>query len=418
MMNSRLAIALAALGILSACGGDLSSNPTGQFVQPDLSRFRDNVGHRMTAAQLGLWPRPGPAVPLCGPVPAGYARCFAWRRTDIAGIGPAGIAYGYGPSDLQAAYNLAKYSRTGGKGKTVAVVDAYNDPYAESDLAVYRKYFHLPKCSSSNGCFTKQAYTTTIDEDWAGEQSLDVDMVSAICPNCHIVLVEAASSSIADLSAAEQYATAHAGFVSNSWGYHESARDYDKYFKPYDKYFSVKGVTITASSGDHGYIPPAWWPAILTSVTGAGGTSLYVYCCPELYWYQTSWAYASSSCSTIYKTPSFQKRISTGCSERASADASAVADPNTGVAIFDSYIGHGWAVSGGTSAASPIIASVFALAGNAGSNNNAYLYEHASGLTNVTSGPRNGPCGPPLCQPGTGWNGPTGLGTPNGIAAF
>jgi len=417
-MNSRLAIALIALGILTACSG-LTSNPAGRAVQPDLLNFNVGAEHRATAAELGLWPRPGPAVPVCGPVPAGYVRCLAWRRTDINGIGPAGVVYGYGPSDLQDAYKLARYSRNDGKGTTVAVVDVYDDLTAESDLAIYRKYFHLPKCTSSNGCFSKQVYTTQTDNGVNDfEQSIDVDMVSAICPNCHILLVEAATNSIANYSTAEAYATAHAGYVSNSWGGPESVRDYKKYFKPYDKYFSAKGVTITASSGDSGYIPPAQWPAILPSVTGAGGTSLYVYCCPELYWYQTSWAYAGSGCSKIYATPSFQKGISTGCSKRASADASAVADPSTGVTIYCSCIDHGWGVSGGTSVASPIIASVFALAGNAGSNNNTFLYAHASDLTNITSGPPNGPCGPPLCQPGTGWNGPTGLGTPNRIAAF
>ena len=231
-------------------------------------------------------------------------------------------------------------------------------------------------------------------------------MVSAICPNCKILLVEAESASPSALSTAEKYATAHANYVSNSWSGNEGK-------KSYDGDYHVGGVGITAATGDSGYNSRAQWPAILPSVIGVGGTSLKSVS-PRS---ETAWSGAGSGCSTIYRKPSFQTGIDTGCSNRAQADASAVADPDTGVAVFDSFHQSGWVVFGGTSVATPIIASVFALAGNAGTNNPGNLYSHASAMNDVTSG-SNGGCGAPLCKAGVGWDGPTGLGTPNGIAAF
>jgi subtilase family serine protease len=311
---------------------------------------------------------------------------------------------GYGPADLQTAYNLTPYSKNNGTGITVAIVDAYDDPRAASDLAVYRAQYGLPKCGS--GCFTKVKMTNRGNIGWASEESLDVDMVSAICPKCKILLVEAASATISALTNAEKYATAHANYVSNSWGGSEGTTGYDKYY-------NVSGVAITAATGDSGYNYVAQWPAILPSVIGAGGTTLLT-TNPRA---ESAWSGAGSGCSTIYAKPSFQQGINTGCSARAQADTSADADPYTGVAVYDTDGYGGWLVFGGTSVASPIIASVFALAGNTATNNNSYLYAHTSSLNDVTTG-SNGGCGPPLCVAGTGWDGPTGLGTPNGIGAF
>src|SRR5579863_5708746 len=152
--------------------------------------------HRPTAAELGLWPREGPAVRVCGDVGEGYARCQAWLRTDVAGKIRPDTPGGYAPSDLQRAYGVAIDSRTKGGGETVAIVDAYDDPKAASDLRTYRAEYDLPPCTPSNGCFTQRKFTSHTDPGWTGEESLDVDMVSAICPNCKILLVEAASSRI------------------------------------------------------------------------------------------------------------------------------------------------------------------------------------------------------------------------------
>jgi len=264
----------------------------------------------------------------------------------------------------------------------------------------------LPACTTTNGCFTKVQFGKRTNTGWAEEESLDVDMASAICPNCHILLVEAASNSTANLTTAEQYATAHAHFVSNSWSGSEGSTSFDSSY-------NVAGVAITAATGDSGFNATAQWPAILPSVTGVGGTSL-TSVSPRV---ESAWSGAGSGCSKIYATPSFQSGINTGCSKRAQADVSADADPNTGVAVYDTFHVGGWLVFGGTSVATPIIASVFALVNNTSSNSNSYVYSHKSSLNDITSG-SNGSCGAPLCTSGTGWDGPTGLGTPNGTGAF
>lgn len=358
-----------------------------------------------SAAELGLWPRPGPATRVCGTVPRGYARCQAWRRTDIDGE-TGTTPKGYAPSDLQTAYGLTSYSRQDGSGTTVAIVDAYDDPNAASDLAVYRAQFGLPSCTVKNKCFAKHKFAKTKSASWAQEASLDVDMVSAICPNCRILLVEASTESTSSMSAAEKYATAHAQYVTNSWSSNEGGTAYDQ---DYD----VKGVAITAATGDSGYNAVAQWPAILPSVVGVGGTSLTAIS-PRT---ESAWAGAGSGCSQIYAKPNFQSGVDTGCANRAQADVSSVASPNTGVAVYDSYHLGGWLVFGGTSVSTPIVAAVFALAGNPAANSPGNLYAHEANLNDVTTG-NNGSCGAPLCSAGVGWDGPTGLGTPNGIAAF
>ncbi len=359
-----------------------------------------------TAAELGLWPHPGSSARVCGEVADGYARCLSWVRTDINGMARANTPSGYGPPDLQKAYNLTSESSGNGGGMTVAIVDAYDDPNAAADLSVYRAQYGLPACSGSGGCFTKVEQGNSANSGWAEEESLDVDMVSAICPNCKIILVEAANNSLSSLANAEKYATAHADYVSNSWSGNEGS-------KTYDGDFNASGVAITAATGDNGHNATAQWPAILPTVTAVGGTSL-TSISPRR---EAAWSGAGSGCSKVYAKPSFQSGISTGCSLRAEADTSADANPNTGVAVYDTYKESGWLVFGGTSVATPIIASVFALAGATSNNNDTYLYAHATDLNDVTTG-RNGSCGKPLCTAGVGWDGPTGLGTPNGIGAF
>jgi subtilase family serine protease len=387
---------------LTACKGATDGVP-GSTESWELA---SRAGQPPSAAQLGLWPRPGPAMRVCAPVPVSYARCQAWIRTDINGMLRKNTPGGYAPIDLQTAYNLTSYSKNNGSGKTVAIVDAYDNPNAASDLSVYRTEFGLPACTLANGCFAKQKYAAKSSSGWAEEESLDVDMVSAICPNCKVLLVEAASASTSALSVAEKYATAHANYVSNSWSANEGN-------KGYDTDYDVSGVAITAATGDDGYNSRAQWPAILPSVIGVGGTSL-TRISPRT---EKAWFGAGSGCSTIYGKPSFQSGINTGCSNRAQADASAVADPSTGVAVYDSFHESGWLVFGGTSVSTPMLASVFALGRNASTNDPGNLYSHASLMNDITSG-SNGNCGAPLCKAWVGWDGPTGLGTPNGIGAF
>jgi len=403
ILRALLALAFVEVAVaLTACSGGTGAVPgapnpaMGNGGSPQTTQL---ISHALS------WPRPGPAQRVCGDVDPGFARCVAWIRTDIPGhlATPSFTPSGYGPSSLRTAYNL---TTSGGSGATVAIVDAFNDPNAESDLTVYRSQFGLPACTTTNGCFTKVQFGKRTNTGWAEEESLDVDMASAICPNCHILLVEAASNSTANLTTAEQYATAHAHFVSNSWSGSEGSTSFDSSY-------NVAGVAITAATGDSGFNATAQWPAILPSVTGVGGTSL-TSVSPRV---ESAWSGAGSGCSKIYATPSFQSGINTGCSKRAQADVSADADPNTGVAVYDTFHVGGWLVFGGTSVATPIIASVFALVNNTSSNSNSYVYSHKSSLNDITSG-SNGSCGAPLCTSGTGWDGPTGLGTPNGTGAF
>jgi subtilase family serine protease len=352
------------------------------------------------------------AVKVCASPAAGTAACHAWARTDVA---PQAVPSGLSPASLRSAYNLTS---SGSASQTIAIVDAYDDPTAEADLAVYRSQFGLPACTTANGCFRKvdQNGGTSYprkDTGWALEISLDLDMASAICPSCHIVLVEAKSSSFANLGAAENRAVAlGATVVSNSWGGSDAADS------TYGAYFNHPGVAITVSSGDNGY--GVEYPASSHYVTAVGGTTL-TSGGGSRGWTETAWSGAGSGCSTLNTALSGAASASTGCAKRAVADVSAVADPNTGVAVYDttSYQGRtGWFVVGGTSAAAPIIAGVYALAGNAASVDNNYPYAHASSFFDVTSG-SNGSCPTSQwCAARAGWDGPTGLGTPNGTGGF
>lgn len=301
----------------------------------------------------------------------------------------------------------------------MGIVDAYDDPNAESDLGVYRSQFGLAACTTANGCFRKvnQSGGTRYPRangGWAQEISLDLDMVSAICPNCHILLVEASSNSLSNLGTAVNEAAAlGATEISNSYGGGEFSSD-----TSYDtSYYNHPGIAITASSGDNGY--GVEYPAASQYVTAVGGTTL-TRASNSRGWSETAWSGTGSGCSAYDPKPSWQ--TDSGCSKRTVADVSAVADPNTGVSVYDSfsYQGQsGWLVFGGTSVASPIIASVYALAGNAATvTYGSYPYSHTSSLNDVTSG-SNGSCGGSyLCTAGPGYDGPTGLGTPNGSGGF
>ncbi|WP_442814325.1 putative Ig domain-containing protein [Streptomyces sp. NBC_01198] len=361
---------------------------------------------------------------LCSaPATPGVMSCLALARTDVVhhlGISPDATPSGYGPTDLQGAYALPS---SAGSGATVAIVDAQDDPSAEADLGTYRSQYGLPACTTANGCFKKvnQSGGTSYpsaDSGWAGEISLDLDMVSAVCPQCHILLVEATSASMADLGTAVNRAvTLGAKYVSNSYGGDEDSSDTTSD----SQYFNHPGVAITVSSGDEGY--GAEYPASSRYVTAVGGTSLSRSSGTSRGWTEKVWGSttgdgAGSGCSAYDAKPSWQ--TDTGCARRTVADVSAVADPATGLAVYDSYQASGWQVYGGTSASSPIIASVYALAGTpaAGTTPASYPYAHTSALNDVTTG-TNGSCGSSyLCTAKAGYDGPTGLGTPNGTAAF
>lgn len=346
----------------------------------------------------------------CPGASIGYARCHAIR---VDSGRSSGSPSGYNPADLQSAYKLP--SSTAGSGQTVAIVDAYNDPNAESDLGVYRSQFGLPACTTANGCFRKvnQNGGTTYprgNTGWAEEISLDLDMVSAICPNCHILLVEATSNSFSNLAAAvDEAAKLGANEISNSYGGSEYSNEVND-----QSHFNHPGIAITASSGDSGY--GVQFPAASRYVTAVGGTTLNK-SSNSRGWSETVWSGAGSGCSAYVSKPSWQ--TDSGCSRRTVADVAADADPNTGVSVYDTFHEPGWLVFGGTSVASPIIASVYALAGNAGSvSYGSYSYSHRSSLFDVTSG-SNGSCGGSyLCTGVVGYDGPTGNGTPDSTGGF
>ncbi len=351
---------------------------------------------------------------VCSLAPVGFARCLAILHLSFTNtITPSAIS-GYHPADLQSAYKLP--SATAGKGQTIAIVDAYNDPNAESDLGVYRSTFGLPSCTTANGCFKKVdqnggTHYPRSDSGWSQEISLDLDMVSAICPNCHILLVEAAIPTLVDLgTAVNTAARLGANAISNSYG----GGEYSSETSDENTYYNHPGVAITASSGDSGYGPQ--FPAASRYVTAVGGTSL-TKSNTTRGWSETAWSGTGSGCSAYVTKPSWQK--DSGCSQRTISDVAAVADPNTGVAAYDSYRSGGWLVFGGTSVASPIIASVYALAGNESTlSYGSYPYSHTGNIYDVTNG-NNGFCGGSyLCTAMPGYDGPTGLGTPNGTGAF
>ncbi|MCD9873853.1 putative Ig domain-containing protein [Streptomyces guryensis] len=379
---------------------------------------------RQTFHSTGKAGQKVPTQHLCATAVPGQAACFAQRRTDIkqrlASAVAAAAPSGLSPANLHSAYNLPS---TGGSGLTVAVVDAYNDPNAASDLATYRSTYGLSACTVASGCFKQVSQTgsttslPTNDTGWAGEEALDIDMVSAVCPNCNIILVEANSATDADLGAAENEAVAlGAKFVSNSWGGSESSSQTGED----TSYFKHPGVAITVSAGDSAY--GSEYPATSQYVTAVGGTALSTSSnsrgWTESVWKTSSTEGTGSGCSAYDPKPSWQ--TDSGCSKRMEADVSAVADPATGVAVYDTYGGSGWAVYGGTSASSPIIAGVYALAGTPGSGDYPakYPYSHTSNLYDVTSG-NNGSCSTAyFCTAETGYDGPTGWGTPNGTTAF
>lgn len=363
---------------------------------------------------------PGPAAP-------GHARCHAHIVTDEMGtpllnrfsrnrVGTNFVPSGYGPADLRSAYNV---TGSGSSTTLIAVVDAYGYNNAASDLATYRSTFHLPVCGT--GCFTKvnqrgvQGSYPRQNTGWAQETALDLDMVSAMCPSCHILLVEANSSSYGDLAAAVNTAAsfgAHA--ISNSYGGGENGS------QPYESAYNHPGAVVLASSGDSGYPQGAQFPASSPHVIGAGGTSLYRDNTTARGWSESAWSGAGSGCSSVYFKPSWQK--DTGCGARMVADVSAIADPNTGVAVYGpaNSRSSAWQVYGGTSVASPLLAGVYGVNGGAvvDTSGTPIPYTDPAGINDVTTG-SNGNCGGTyFCNAGPGYDGPTGLGTPNGSGAF
>jgi len=377
-------------------------------------------------------------VQACAAVNApGYARCHAHIVTDSTGahllnrfaqnrfapnVAAAVLPQGYGPTDLRSAYAV---TASGSSSTIIAIVDAYGYPNAETDLAVYRSTYGLPACTSANGCFAKynesgvKGSYPAQNTGWSQETALDLDMASAMCPNCKIIIVEANSTSFNDLAAAENKAAAlGAHVISNSYGGGEAGS------QSFESAYNHPGVAITVSAGDSGYAAGPQFPATSPHVTAVGGTSL-TRAAGARGWSETAWADGGSGCSKVYAQPSWQKDTASGmarntlCTMRMEADVSAVADPYTGVAVYapESASKSAWMIFGGTSVAAPLVGGVYAVNGGAvsyGSN----PYANVGALNDVASG-KNGSCGGTyFCTAGAGYDGPTGLGTPKGAAGF
>ena len=442
------------------------------------------TGAQAWAAQAqGPSAQPGaPAWPsywdsVCGVASAGSAGCSAvqllspsqhWRGgpwdygpSRSRGVGGsqsvAPPSAGYYPADLLSAYGLTGPSAAmspGSGAPTVAIVDAYDDPDAASNLSAYRSAMSAakspttgltdtvvpPLCSTSvtSGCvtFTKvnesggTSYPRA-NASWSEEISLDLDMVSAICPDCNIVLVEASSSSMSDLAAAVSEAkTFNPVAITNSYGGGESSSE-----TAYNGVYQASAHTaITVATGDNGY--GVEFPAASPYVTAVGGTSLaFAGSASSPSWSASVWADSGSGCSSVEAIPSWQTGSaysnSNVCGRRQVADISADANPGTGVAAYDTYGASGWLVFGGTSVSAQIIGATYAVASSAGTLETSAqdLYVDSSGgtgptpgLVPVTSG-SNGSCGNTyLCNAAdslpSGYNGPSGLGTPYGLTAF
>jgi len=370
-------------------------------------------------------------TPVCTDTADGDAHCNARVVTDgnLKPFASPKVVYGYGSAQLLKAYNLTGLAHA---STTIAIVDAYDDPNVQSDLNTYAAAFGIPKLNACSGtvasssvpCFKKvdqrggTRYPRS-DSGWSLEISLDVQVAHAMCQNCNILLVEADSSSYSNLMAAVDEAVAlGARVVSNSYGSSEFSGE-----TSYDSHFNHPGVAFTVSSGDSGY--GAEYPASSHFVTAVGGTSLFVNS-DGSYKQELAWSGGGSGCSA-FETKSWQ--LDPKCGKRTVVDVSADADPNTGAAVYDSvkYYGQsGWWEVGGTSLSSPIIASVYALSGvyalpgstTQTANQLPYVLGNAGNLHDVMSG-QNGSCGGSyLCSAMAGYDGPTGLGSPNGASAF
>ncbi|MFN2543808.1 MAG: peptidase S8 [Actinomycetota bacterium] len=372
---------------------------------------------------------------VCGPASGAQARCGALVVTDsqgnpLATRGPSG----YGPDQFHGAYSLPTAAPA---PQTIGIVDAYDWPTAKADLDKYDVQFGLPafpSCSSTitTACFQKvnqdglASPLPPANASWAQETAMDVEVAHAICQNCRILLVEANTAGFADLAAAENRAVLlGANTVSNSYGGGDWVID----LTPYQAAYDHQGVAIVASTGDNGYMSSgAVFPSSLPTVVAAGGTSLLVNA-DNSYRSESVWSGAGSGCSARFQAAAWQTSLgnwsAVGCgTARATADVAADADPATGAAVYDSTkykSSVGWLTMGGTSLSSPIIAGVYALAANAVSQPYpaSLAYANTSGLRDVTAGANSTTCGGrAICQAGAGYDGPTGLGTPNGTSSF
>ncbi len=413
---------LAALAMLSAPVASAAARSAGSFQRGTAGR--EPAGLRAIGSPRAISLPAGDRLACPAAAQPGRAECQAVLRQPVTS--QASAISGLSPDGLRSAYQLSKAAVRDGRGETVAIVAAYGDPAAAANLTVYRSHYRLPACTAAGGCLRivnehgKSAPLPAANTGWAADQALSLDVISALCPACHLVLVEAATNSYTDLGTAEDAAVAAgARFVLNGWYGPESVGQ-----DAYDHYFNHPGVAIVDGAGGTGY--GRTFPADLPYVTSVGGTVLSRSKYNTRHWAETAWADTGSGCSALEVKPSWQKpddNAATGCLNRTQNDVAADADPSTGAAIYNTVgTSQHWTEEGGTVLAAAIVTAIYALAGTPARNSYpaSYPYQHAGHLFDVTFG-SNGPCtlNPPyICNAGKGYDGPSGLGTPDGIAAF
>jgi hypothetical protein len=334
-------------------------------------------------------------------------RCHSWIGVDendnrVEAASPTGL----GAPDLQAAYHLPQ---TGGNGRTIATNIFFHLATAEADLNAYRMQYGLPPCTTANGCF-KQVdgkggtnFPGTQPCGGSGvETALDIEMLSAGCPDCKIVLIEGGNDN--GLGWAVQQGIVG---VSFSWGGAERSSDTGG-----EMNLNRPGLGIFVATGDSGYDGTSGvqsYPASSANVVAVGGTVLKKNAASPRGWDETAWNGAGSGCSTVIPKPSWQ--TDTTCKMRMVADIGAVAE---GVSV---YCGGSWSTVGGTSAAAPFATGAMAVTGVLnGQFSPAWIWQHAQDLYDIASG-KNGSCPTPYyCNSAAGYDGPTGNGSPNGDA--
>jgi subtilase family serine protease len=332
-----------------------------------------------------------------------YAR-HPFRVHGSTTAAPTGLS----PAQVQAAYSFPT-SSTAGTGETIAIVDAYNDPSIASDLNVFSSTFNLPACNTANPCFKRVNQTGGTsypkkNPGWALEIALDVEWAHAVAPGAKILVVEASSNSFSNLMKAEDYARAHAQYVSNSWGGSEFSGE-----SAYDSHFVQSGVSFFASSGDTGGVVE--YPAASPNVISVGGTTLH-FDSTGAFSSETAWSGGGGGCSQYETATASQQSVSTSIcgAMRGTPDVSLDADPASGVSVYDTtlYQGQsGWWQVGGTSASAPMWAARSADAGVL--VNSAYVYASPAVIPfrDIISG-GNG------YQAGAGYDLATGLGSWDG----
>jgi subtilase family serine protease len=359
-------------------------------------------------------PNDEPTGSVCS---SGPVRCFAHVRTHETGeVRPFAAPNGYGPPDLVAAYSIPTNITT---KPVIAIVDAYGYTALESDLAMYRSQYGLPACTKANGCLnvinqSGQATPLPVDppttDDWTVETALDVDMASAACPNCKILVVQATDNAGDGLYTAQMAAAAAgATVISNSWGGPEGGP-----VTATETYFNHAGIGVYVAAGDDGYNDAGQgpdYPGTSAYVIAVGGTHL-VRDTSARGFTETAWSKGGSACSLSVPKPAYQS--ASPCQFKATTDVAAVGDPATGVAVYNARNG-GWIAVGGTSASAPFVASMMAATGHGNETSGSFFAQNVAKLNDVSAG-TNGTCTTPgaiLCTAGAGWDGPTGYGTPN-----